>query len=73
MCLCFSLHWLVVVVSACQQMIRRITQLVFDSFGDQFYAKALECIQTLRGVAVKVNDYSIRQTDRQAGRQMPNI
>ena len=46
-------------VAACQQMVRRITQLVFDSFGDQFYSKALECMHALREAAVKVSTESL--------------
>jgi ATP-dependent DNA helicase 2 subunit 2 len=56
---------------ACQQMIRRITQLVFDSFGDQFYLKALDCIVSLREVAVKVYYHSRnRQTNRDKDKQI---
>ena len=29
-------------------------QLVLDSFRDQFYAKALDCVKTLRKDAIKV-------------------
>lgn len=29
-------------------------QLVLDSFGDQFYGKALDCVKALRVEAIKV-------------------
>ena len=35
-------------------MRERILQLVLDSFRDQFYAKALDCVKTLRKEAMKV-------------------
>ncbi|CAG5125647.1 unnamed protein product, partial [Candidula unifasciata] len=33
---------------ACQQIQKRIEQLVIDSFGQQFYGKALDCLKILR-------------------------
>ena len=38
-------------------MRERILQLVLDSFRDQFYAKALDCVKVLRQEAVKVYRY----------------
>ena len=35
-------------------MRERILQLVLDSFRDQFYVKALDCVKTLREEAMKV-------------------
>ena len=31
-----------------------IVQLVLDAFGDQFYSKALQCVNVLREEAIKV-------------------
>ncbi|XP_062520922.1 X-ray repair cross-complementing protein 5-like [Corticium candelabrum] len=62
---------------ACQQMVRRITQLVFDSFGDQFYSKALECMHALREAAVKLrepdvfNSFLRELKSRMTGRSAP--
>ena len=36
----------------------RILQLVMDSFMDQFYGKALDCVKVLRQEANKVNNNS---------------
>jgi len=41
-------------VAAAKQMRERILQLVLDSFRDQFYAKALDCVKVLRQEAIKV-------------------
>ena len=38
-------------------MKERILQLVLDSFRDQFYPKALDCVKTLREEALKVNHH----------------
>ena len=35
-------------------MRKRIEQIVMDSFGDQFYEKALECLKCLREQCIKV-------------------
>lgn len=36
------------------QMQRRVEQLVTDSFGPQFYGKALDCLKALRQQSIKV-------------------
>ncbi|KAL3890820.1 hypothetical protein ACJMK2_003097 [Sinanodonta woodiana] len=41
---------------ACEQMQKRIKQLVVDSFGDQFYEKAMDCLKTLRKECVKKSE-----------------
>ncbi|KAL9961622.1 hypothetical protein ACROYT_G030604 [Oculina patagonica] len=41
---------------AAKQMRERILQLVLDSFRDQFYAKALDCVKTLRKEAIKAGE-----------------
>ena len=38
-------------------MKERILQLVLDSFRDQFYPKALDCVKTLRDEALKVKHH----------------
>lgn len=38
---------------ACGQMRKRIEQIVMDSFGDQFYEKALDCLKCLREQCIK--------------------
>ena len=38
-------------------MKERILQLVLDSFRDQFYPKALDCVKTLRKEALKVKHH----------------
>ena len=38
-------------------MKERILQLVLDSFRDQFYPKALDCVKTLREEALKVKHH----------------
>ena len=40
--------------TASKQMKERILQLVLDSFKDQFYSKALDCVRVLREEAMKV-------------------
>ena len=47
--ICFYLK-----LTAAKQMRERIVQLVLDSFGDQFYGKALDCVKALRVEAIKV-------------------
>ena len=42
------------VIPACGQMRKRIEQIVMDSFGDQFYEKALDCLKCLREQCIKV-------------------
>ena len=37
-------------------MSKRIQQIVIDSFGDQFYEKALDCLKCLREQCIKVGD-----------------
>lgn len=37
-------------------MMKRIEQLVFDSFGSQLYAKALKCVEAFREECVKVEN-----------------
>ena len=44
--------------TAARQMRARILQLVMDSFMDQFYGKALDCVKVLRQEANKVNNNS---------------
>lgn len=39
---------------AAKQMRECIVQLVLDSFGDQLYSKALQCVNVLREEAIKV-------------------
>lgn len=41
-------------LTAAKQMRERIVQLVLDSFRDQFYGKALDCVKALRVEAIKV-------------------
>ncbi|XP_053382453.1 X-ray repair cross-complementing protein 5-like [Mercenaria mercenaria] len=38
---------------ACGQMQKRIQQIVLDSFGDQFYEKAMDCLKCLREQCIK--------------------
>ncbi|KAJ7388679.1 X-ray repair cross-complementing protein 5 [Desmophyllum pertusum] len=47
---------------AAKQMRARILQLVLDSFRDQFYAKALECVKTLREEAIKAGESGMLNT-----------
>ena len=35
-------------------MKKRVCQLIFDSLGDQYHGKAMECLKALRDAAVKV-------------------
>lgn len=42
-------------LSACGQMEKRIQQIVLDSFGDQFYEKAIDCLKCLREQCIKVS------------------
>ena len=44
---------------ACRMMIERILQLVSDSFGDQLYGKAIDCLTTLRKQAIKNGEPNI--------------
>lgn len=41
----------------CQQMQKRIEQIVMDSFGTQFYSKAMDCLKVLREQSIKVISY----------------
>lgn len=41
---------------ACGQMEERVTQLVMDSFGPQFYGKAMDCLKVLREQAIKKSE-----------------
>ncbi|XP_076457066.1 X-ray repair cross-complementing protein 5-like [Babylonia areolata] len=41
---------------ACRQMEDRVSQLVMDSFGQQFYGKAMDCLKTLRQEAIKKSE-----------------
>ncbi|XP_022103565.1 X-ray repair cross-complementing protein 5-like [Acanthaster planci] len=41
---------------ASDQMQNRISQLVRDSFGSQFYSKAMECLKTLRGASIELHE-----------------
>ncbi|XP_073251485.1 X-ray repair cross-complementing protein 5-like isoform X1 [Porites lutea] len=41
---------------AAKQMRERIVQLVLDSFGDQLYGKALDCVKALRVEAIKAGE-----------------
>ena len=52
----FSLLMLVSVLFfvASKQMQKRIEQIVMDSFGAQFYPKAVDCLKTLRQQCIKV-------------------
>ncbi|KAL4218077.1 X-ray repair cross-complementing protein 5 [Mactra antiquata] len=38
---------------ACSQMQKRVEQIVMDSFGDQFYEKAMDCLKCLREQCIK--------------------
>lgn len=38
-----------------------IVQLVLDAFGDQFYSKALQCVNVLREEAIKVKKALIEE------------
>ncbi|CAG2246485.1 G22P2 [Mytilus edulis] len=40
---------------ASKQMQKRIQQIVTDSFGAQFYPKAIDCLKTLREQCIKVS------------------
>lgn len=40
--------------TASRQMQKRVEQLVTDSFGPQFYGKALDCLKALRQQSIKV-------------------
>ena len=46
----FLLYWF----PACGQLQKRIEEVVLDSFGDQFYEKAMQCVKCLREQCVKV-------------------
>lgn len=41
---------------ACKQMQERITQIVKDSFGQQFYGKAIDCLKALRAESIKKSE-----------------
>ena len=43
-------------------MRERILQLVLDSFRNQFYTKALDCVKALREEAIKVKDINLNTT-----------
>ena len=43
--------------AAAKQMRECIVQLVLDAFGDQFYSKALQCVNVLREEAIKVKKH----------------
>ncbi|WAR17053.1 XRCC5-like protein [Mya arenaria] len=43
---------------ACGQIQKRIQQIVLDSFGDQFYGKAMECVKCLREQCIKKQEPS---------------
>ncbi|KAK3087491.1 hypothetical protein FSP39_006603, partial [Pinctada imbricata] len=47
---------------ACKQMEKRVEQLVLDSFGAQFYAKAMDCLKALREQAIKKSEPKIYNT-----------
>ncbi|XP_065844073.1 X-ray repair cross-complementing protein 5-like [Oscarella lobularis] len=38
------------------QMKKRVCQLIFDSLGDQYHGKAMECLKALRDAAVKFRE-----------------
>ncbi|XP_006814625.1 X-ray repair cross-complementing protein 5-like [Saccoglossus kowalevskii] len=40
-------------------MQQRVTQLVMDSFGTQFYDKAMDCLKTLRKESAKLDEPEI--------------
>lgn len=42
-------------LTASRQMQKRVEQLVTDSFGPQFYGKALDCLKALRQQSIKVS------------------
>ena len=52
------LFLMLLIVAAAKQMRERILQLVLDSFRDQLYAKALDCVKVLRQEAIKVSKLS---------------
>ncbi|KAK7091978.1 hypothetical protein V1264_009592 [Littorina saxatilis] len=41
---------------ACEQMQERIQQIVTDSFGQQFYGKAMDCLKALRTESIKKSE-----------------
>lgn len=45
---------LLLLYTASRQMQKRVEQLVTDSFGPQFYGKALDCLKALREQSIKV-------------------
>ena len=45
----------VIPIVACRMMQKRVIQIVMDSFGSQFYGKAMECLKVLREESVKVS------------------
>ena len=45
---------LLLLFTASRQMQKRVEQLVTDSFGPQFYGKALDCLKALREQSIKV-------------------
>ncbi|XP_048780641.2 X-ray repair cross-complementing protein 5-like isoform X2 [Ostrea edulis] len=47
---------------ASKQMQKRVEQLVTDSFGPQFYGKALDCLKTLREQSVKKSEPMLYNT-----------
>ena len=47
--------------AAAKQMRECIVQLVLDAFGDQFYSKALQCVNVLREEAIKVKKALIEE------------
>jgi hypothetical protein len=40
--------------AAHKMMCERVVQLVLDSFNDQFYPKAMDCLRGLRAESIKV-------------------
>ncbi|XP_071110687.1 X-ray repair cross-complementing protein 5-like [Haliotis cracherodii] len=59
---------------ACKQMQKRVEQIVTDSFGTQFYGKAMECLKALRQECIKkqeakvYNDFMTKYKDKLIGK-----
>ncbi|XP_021378174.1 X-ray repair cross-complementing protein 5-like [Mizuhopecten yessoensis] len=47
---------------ASQQMQKRVEQIVLDSFGAQFYPKAMDCLQALRKHSIKKSEPGLYNT-----------
>ena len=45
-------------MTACKMIEKRIVQLVTDSFGTQYFGKALDCVKAYREQAIKVWEFT---------------